>query len=49
MNTTLLGLCGFIYLWVAIGYVFEGRMGMAIAFAAYAVANLGFVLDLWRQ
>lgn len=49
MNNTLLGLCGFIYLWVALGYVFEGRTGMALAFVAYAVANLGFILDLWKK
>ncbi len=45
MNTWLLSIVGAIYLWVGLGYWREGRHGMALAFFAYALANLGFVLD----
>lgn len=35
-----------VYMYVAWGYWQAGRVGLAIAFMAYAVSNLGFVLDL---
>lgn len=31
---------------VALDYLFNDRYGMAIAFFAYALANIGFALDL---
>ena len=37
------------YLWVAIDYWLSGRKGMALAFVAYAIANVGFMLDIWRD
>ena len=49
MNGWLLALVCGIYVSVAIGYAFEGRGGMALAFLAYAVANVGFIIDLWRR
>lgn len=36
------------YAWVAIEYCRQGRYGMALAFLAYALANIGFILDLRR-
>lgn len=45
MSRWLLLLVGVIYLGVAYGYYVEKRPGMALAFIAYAVANLGFALD----
>jgi len=46
MSGWLLALIAFVYLYVAIDYVRDHRYGMALAFAAYALANLGFILDL---
>ena len=46
MNAWLLALIGGVYLWVAGGYFFEGRIGMGLTFVAYAVANVGFIVDL---
>ena len=45
MSSGLLTLVALIYFWVAIAYVREGRYGMALAFVAYALANIGFILD----
>lgn len=44
MNTWLLTLVGLIYLWVAYGYFNNNNIGMGIAFIAYALANLGFII-----
>lgn len=49
MNAWLLALVCGIYVSVAIGYAFEGRKGMALAFVSYAFANVGFILDIWRR
>jgi len=40
----LLGITGFIYIGVALDYFFKNNSGMALAFFAYALANLGFIL-----
>lgn len=45
MNPGLLLFVGGIYLIVAIGYGREGRWGMAVAFVAYSLANVGLALD----
>ena len=34
------------YAWVAWDYWQQGRMGMALAFVAYAWANIGFFFDM---
>ena len=44
MNAGLLALVACIYLGVAVAYVRDGDKGMAIAFAAYAVSNVGFII-----
>jgi len=31
------------YLWVAVGFYQQGNIGLAVAFAGYSVANLGFL------
>jgi hypothetical protein len=49
MSLYLLGVVACIYLWVALGYAKFGQHGMALAFVAYAVANLGFMLDAWAR
>ena len=46
MTAPLLLAVAIIYIWVAIGYIASGRTGMALAFIAYALANIGFLLDL---
>jgi hypothetical protein len=45
MNPILLGVCAVIYMIVSIGYLSESRYGMALAFFAYALANVGFIRD----
>lgn len=49
MGAGLLFVVAIIYFYVALEYVAIGRPGMAIAFTAYAVSNLGFVVDLLRR
>ena len=46
MSRHLLLFTGSIYALVAMDYALHGRWGMALAFLAYAIANIGFVLDL---
>jgi len=48
MSPRLLFTVGLMYLWVAGTYAGDGRYGMAIAFAAYALANVGFAMDGWK-
>lgn len=45
MNPILLYVVALIYAGVAGQYAYTGRYGMALAFAAYAAANVGFALD----
>ncbi len=45
MSAWLLGLVAAIYAYVAFGYFNDGRVGMGVAFAAYALSNIGFILD----
>jgi len=45
MSSPLLLLVGGIYCWVALGYFRAGRLGMCLAFVAYALANVGFAWD----
>lgn len=44
INMILLGLVGLIYVIVSVVYLFDGKTGMSIAFAAYALANYGLYL-----
>ena len=44
MSSWLLAIVGAIYCWVGIDYARGGKIGMALAFAAYAVANAGFII-----
>ena len=48
MSSPLLLFVGAIYIGVAASYWLDGRAGMALAFLAYAIANIGFALDTWR-
>ena len=41
-NPLLLAVAG-AYVWVAVDYWLAGKNGMALAFGAYAIANLGFI------
>jgi hypothetical protein len=45
MSAPLLGLCAVIYLGVSVDYAIKGNPGMSLAFLAYAVANVGFILS----
>lgn len=44
MSNILLGITGCIYIGVAADYFLKQNSGMALAFFAYALANLGFIL-----
>jgi hypothetical protein len=44
MNGWLLAVVGTIYLACSVNYWRDGDAGMALAFAAYALANVGFIL-----
>ena len=46
MNWPLLLIVSAIYAWVAVNYLMAERFGMGLAFVAYAIANLGFMIDL---
>jgi hypothetical protein len=48
VSGALLGLVGLVYIWVALDYAWSGRWGMALAFLAYALANVGLILDFWK-
>lgn len=45
MGAGLLLAVGGVYLLVALDYALDSRWGMALAFVAYALANLGFAWD----
>lgn len=47
MTAWQLGIAAVVYVWVAFDYACLGQMGMALAFVAYAAANLGFILAAW--
>jgi hypothetical protein len=44
MSDLLLAIVAVIYLGVAVSYLLERNHGMALAFVAYAVANIGFII-----
>lgn len=44
MNSLLLGIVSFIYVFVAINYLRNHNLGMSIAFFAYAVSNVGLYI-----
>jgi hypothetical protein len=46
MSAGLLSAVALVYLYVAVTYWQAGRIGLALAFVAYAVSNLGFAWDL---
>ena len=48
MNPWLLVGIGVVYLVVAVNFARERRVGMALTFLAYAVANAGLAWDAWR-
>jgi hypothetical protein len=45
MSNWLLGGVAVVYLWVAVDYFLADRDGMALAFFAYALANIGFIVE----
>jgi hypothetical protein len=47
-GTLPLALAAGLYIWQALNYVFTGQYGMAVAFVAYALANLGFIAAAHR-
>jgi hypothetical protein len=47
MSIMLLASVAGAYIYVAIDYWLDGRAGIALAFIAYAIANIGFMLDIW--
>ena len=45
MTPWLLGVTSCIYAWAAYSYYMSDRHGMAVAFLAYAISNIGFIWD----
>lgn len=48
MSPWLLLVVAGVYVWVGLDYALSGRYGMALAWVAYAAANIGFALDAVR-
>jgi hypothetical protein len=48
MGAPLLLFTAGVYVMVAWEYAAKGQPGMALAFASYAAANVGFAWDVWR-
>lgn len=44
MSAWLIGICGLIYLWVAISEALAGRWAMVIVYSGYAWANVGLIV-----
>lgn len=44
MSTPLIAITGLIYLGVAVDQWLKGSPGMALTFAAYALANVGLII-----
>jgi hypothetical protein len=40
-----LGTCAFLYLCAALDLLIKGKLGLSLAFFAYAVANVGFIMS----
>lgn len=49
VSPTLLGIVALIYVYVAWSYWQNRQTGMALAFFAYAIANIGFMIDIMRR
>lgn len=45
MSPRLLIVVSILYLWAAGGYYRNARYGMALAFVAYALANIGLAIE----
>jgi hypothetical protein len=46
MSGFLIAVVGFIYLWVGCYEAWNGNWGMAVVFGAYALANVGLIMQL---
>lgn len=44
MTTYTVGLCGLIYLATSISFLIEAKYGFALAYFAYALANVGLIM-----
>ena len=44
MSGPLIALTGVIYAWIAVDQFWRGNPGMAIAYAGYALANVGLYM-----
>ena len=44
MSTVLIAVCGALYLLTAADLWWEGKTGLALTFAAYALANVGLIM-----
>jgi hypothetical protein len=44
MSALLMGIVAVIYLFTAVAFAFERNLGMAVAFFAYALANIGLIM-----
>jgi hypothetical protein len=45
MSATLIAIVGLVYAFVAMNLYINGKPGLALAFAGYAVSNIGLYLE----
>jgi hypothetical protein len=45
MSATLIAIVGLVYAFVAMNLYITGKPGLALAFAGYAVSNIGLYLE----
>jgi len=45
MSATLIALVGVVYAFIAANLYLSGKVGLALAFAGYAVSNVGLYLE----
>lgn len=48
MSVWLLAAVAAVYVYVAADYAMAGKYGMCVAFGAYSLSNLGFIIDKIR-
>jgi hypothetical protein len=49
LSPWLLLIVGAIYLFVSVEFYFAGKYGLCLAFVAYAISNIGFMIEAMRQ
>lgn len=48
MSSWLIVVVGFIYLYVSLSFLVQGKVGLSMAFAGYAFSNIGLYLEAMK-